>query len=96
MRCYVGGDGVARSTCEEMLAPYRTLALRVISLAVRDLVTPGQSASERDTARRFLSGSPMLTHWCRLADIDPEFIRRRLRHMAGDSTRIVMRPQRRP
>jgi len=63
----------------ELLAPYRLLASRVIALAVRDLVTYGQSVAERDSARAFLSGSRMLTHWCELADIDPAVIRARVR-----------------
>jgi hypothetical protein len=69
----------------EVLAPYRTLALRVISLAVHDLVAPRALASERDTARAFLSGSSMLTHWCKLADIDPETIRQQMRGAVGGS-----------
>jgi hypothetical protein len=63
---------------DDGLGPYRTLALRVISLAVRDLITPGTQASDRSTARAFLSGSGTLAHWCRLADIDPAAIRRGL------------------
>lgn len=70
---------------DELLAPYRTLALRVISLAVRDLITPGHSSAERDTARAFLSGSRMLTHWCKLAGVDPEAIRQRMRVDVEDS-----------
>jgi hypothetical protein len=55
----------------EGLVPYRLLALRVIRLAVQDLLTNGRSLSERDSARAFLLGSPMLTHWCTLAELDP-------------------------
>ena len=66
----------------EELLPYRALALRVISLAVHDLITPGHSASERETAREFLSGSRMLSHWCRLAEIHPDAIRHRLSDVA--------------
>lgn len=62
-----------------MLAPYRSLALRVISVAVHDLVAPAHSPSDRDSARAFLSGSGMLTHWCGLAGIDPEAFQRRVR-----------------
>jgi hypothetical protein len=59
----------------ELLAPYRLLAFRVIALAVRDISAYGQSAPERDSARAFLSGSPMLTHWCEIAGIDPASVR---------------------
>lgn len=79
---------VRASLRDEGLAPYRTLALRVISLAVRDLITTGQSASDRATARAFLSGSRMLTHWCKLADIDPEAIRRELRRVREDGVSV--------
>jgi hypothetical protein len=73
------GQTFRASVHEELLGPYRTLALRVISVAVRDLISPGQSACERETARTFLSGSPMLTHWCSLADIDPAALRKQMR-----------------
>ena len=73
------GQTFRASVHEELLGPYRTLALRVISVAVRDLISPGHSASERQSARAFLSGSPMLIHWCSLADIDPAAIRKQMR-----------------
>jgi hypothetical protein len=73
------GQTFRASVHGELLGPYRTLALRVISVAVRDLISPGHPVSERETARAFLSGSPMLTHWCSLADIDPAAIRRQMR-----------------
>lgn len=78
-------DRFSAGTREERLAPYRTLALRVISLAVHDLVAPRTLASERDTARAFLSGSLMLTHWCTLADINPDSIRKQMRDIVGGS-----------
>jgi hypothetical protein len=64
------------------------LAVRVITLAVRDLVAYGHSATERDSARAFLSGSRMLTHWCRLADIDPAAVSDQVRSLAAQ-TRIA-------
>jgi hypothetical protein len=50
----------------ELLVPYQRVALRVIGQAFRDLERPGQAAA----ARAFLSGSPMLRHWCALAALD--------------------------
>ena len=50
---------------------YRRLAIRVIELALRDLTAPACAATDRETARAFLAGSPMLCHWCHVADIDP-------------------------
>jgi hypothetical protein len=79
----------------ELLAPYRVLASRVIALAVRDLVTYGHSASERDSARAFLSGSRMLTHWCELADIDPAAIRAQVRAFVDRKRPGIIIPDRR-
>lgn len=70
---------------DDPLGPYRALALRVISVAVRDLIAPGHSLSERNSARAFLSGSRMLTHWCKLADIDPEAIREQTQGIVEES-----------
>lgn len=84
-------DGTRRQPVRtEPLAPYRALALRVITLAVRDLVTCGRSTSERDSARTFLSGSHMLAHWCTLADIDPVVICRQVRGLV-ENERIPAR-----
>jgi len=66
----------------EALAPYRLLASRVIALAMRDLLSRGHSTAERDSARAFLSGSRMLSHWCELADIDAAAVRARVRGFA--------------
>jgi len=75
---------------DDGLGPYRTLALRVIAFAVRDLITPGTRVSDRSTARAFLSGSGMLAHWCGLADIDPAAIRRGLRRVPEDASRHLL------
>ena len=50
---------------------YRRLSVRVIELALRDLVSAAGSATEADSARMFLAGSPMLRLWCQLAALDP-------------------------
>ena len=52
-------------------APYRHLAMHILAFALRDLSNPGASPPDRESARRFLSGSPMLFHWCRVAALDP-------------------------
>jgi hypothetical protein len=49
---------------------YRRLSVRVIEQALRDSVAPG-STSDRQSARLFLAGSPMLHLWCELAALDP-------------------------
>lgn len=51
------------------LTPYKHLAAAVLQAALRD--ANGSPASPNTTeARRFLSGnSPLLQHWCRLANV---------------------------
>jgi hypothetical protein len=51
--------------------PYRHLAMRVLTRALRDLSNPAGKPTDRESARRFLAGSPMLFHWCRVAELDP-------------------------
>jgi hypothetical protein len=70
--------------------PYRMLALRVIHMAIRDAVE-GPSPGIRSSARHFLSGCPLLSLWCTLAEIDPESIGKTLRDRVLFSTR---RPRR--
>jgi len=50
---------------------YRRLAIQVINLALRDLTSPVGSAADRASARAFLAGSGMLSHWCAVAELDP-------------------------
>jgi len=66
--------GSRRASCPDAFLPYRRLAMRVIDQALRDLASPAQSASDRESARAFLAGSPMLDHWCEVAEIDPRWL----------------------
>ncbi len=59
---------------EERLMPYRHLAMHVLARALRDLSNPAASPADRDSAQRFLTGSPMLFHWCRVAALDPRLV----------------------
>jgi hypothetical protein len=52
----------------------RYLAVRVIEQAVRDLSGAGASPADRESARGFLSGSPMLHRWCELANLDASWM----------------------
>jgi len=61
-------------------APYRHLAIHVLALALRDLSNPAVSPTDRESARRFLTGSPMLLHWCQVAALDPRLV---VGHMVG-------------
>ena len=58
---------------EDAFTPYRHLAVHVLARALRDLLKPG-SPVDRESARLFLVGSPMLFHWCRVASIDPGLV----------------------
>jgi|WetSurMetagenome_2_1015567.scaffolds.fasta_scaffold1083835_1 hypothetical protein len=71
-----GGD------CDEGILPYRHLALRVLARALRDLSEAATSA-DRDSARSFLTGSAMLTHWCQVAEIDPHMVSRHVARFTG-------------
>ena len=51
-------------------AAYRYLAARVIDQAFRDARNPNGAPTDSASARAFLSGSPMLSYWCEVADLD--------------------------
>jgi hypothetical protein len=72
-----GGPG-----CDEGLMPYRHLALRVLARALRDL-SSAASPTDRESARSFLTGSPMLSHWCRVAEVDPRMVSRHVQRVTG-------------
>ncbi len=63
-------------------APYRRLAIHVLARALRDLSNPASSPTDRESARQFLNGSPMLAHWCRLAALDPRLVAAHLEKLA--------------
>ena len=46
------------------------LAAHVIDQAVRDVRNPNGAPTDSARARAFLSGSPMLSYWCEIAEID--------------------------
>jgi glycosyl hydrolase family 130 (putative beta-1,4-mannooligosaccharide phosphorylase) len=52
--------------------------------AVRDLSASGASDADRESARGFLSGSPMLYRWCEVANVNASW-------MVGRATRFMAR-----
>jgi hypothetical protein len=54
----------------QLPAAHRSLAARVIGQAVRDVRDPNGTRIDSASARSFLSGSPMLSYWCEMAQID--------------------------
>jgi hypothetical protein len=77
---------VRRLDVVEQAFTYRQLARRVIERALKDIVAPGCSADDRETARDFLTGSAMLRHWCRVASLDP-------RRVIATAVMLDRRPQ---
>ena len=63
---------------------HRFLATRVIDQAVRDVRNPNGAPIDSVSARAFLSGSPMLSYWCEIAELDLDCVIDRARIlMAG-------------
>lgn len=69
------------------LRPYRHLAVRVLVQALLDLAKPAASAADRESARVFLAGSPMLFHWCHVAAIEPSWFAQRATRRSADQAR---------
>jgi hypothetical protein len=46
------------------------LAVRIIDQAVRDVRNPNGAPIDNASARAFLSGSPMQSYWCEIAELD--------------------------
>ena len=71
-----------QSVCSE--AACRHLAARVIQQAVRDLSGAAASPADQESARTFLSGSPMFYRWCEFANLNAErTVARATKLMAG-------------
>ena len=51
-------------------AAHRYLAARVIDQAFRDARNSNGAPTDSASARAFLSGSPMLSYWCNVAELD--------------------------
>ena len=56
---------------DELIRPYRHLALGVVERALQDLLNPAALPADRESAQTFLRGSSMLFHWCEVAALDP-------------------------
>lgn len=71
-------------------AACRHLAVRVIEQAVRDLSASGASDADRESARGFLAGSPMLYQWCELANLNASWMIGRATRLMGPSAQLRM------
>jgi hypothetical protein len=65
-------------------AAHRFLAARVIDQAVRDVRNPNGTLTDSASARAFLSGSPMLSYWCEVANLDLSRVVQRARTLMAD------------
>ena len=63
---------------------HRSLAVRVIDQAVRDVRNPNGAPIDSASARAFLSGSPMLSYWCEIAELDLNSVIVRARTLMAD------------
>lgn len=81
-------DGFAESLVgsDARFQPYRRLAVRVLTRAVLDVISPAASFTDRESARVFLAGSAMLRHWCEVAALNPDRITRSVERI---TTRFV-------
>jgi hypothetical protein len=71
----------------QLATAHRSLAARVIDQAVRDVRNPNGAPIDSASARAFLSGSPMLSYWCEIAELDLNSVIDRARTlMAGCAT----------
>src|SRR3954451_727658 len=73
-------------------ASCRHLAVRVIEQAVRDLSASGASDADRESARGFLSGSPMLYQWCEVANLNASWMVDRATRLMARSGRLRIGP----
>lgn len=64
------GEATAIRRAEEAVM-YRRLAAGVIERAFKDMIAPACATGDRESAREFLAGSPMLFLWCSIAALDP-------------------------
>ena len=68
----------------QVSAAHRSLAARVIGQAIRDVRDPNGARVDSASARSFLSGSPMLSYWCEIAEIDVTCVIDRARTLMAD------------
>lgn len=72
----------------QLPAAHRSLAARVIGQAIRDMRDPSGAPIDTASARSFLSGSPMLSYWCEIAELDLNCVIERARTLMADSDAV--------
>lgn len=71
-------------------AACRHLAVRVIQQAVWDLSGASASRADQASARAFLSGSPMLHRWCKVANLNASRMVSRATKLMARSGRLAI------
>lgn len=66
---------------DEAYRPYRRLAVGVLARALQDLSNPAGTATDRESARIFFTGSGMLSYWCLVASLDPKWVAGRVQKL---------------
>lgn len=69
----------------------RHLAVRVIYQAFRDLSSSKGSRADQESARTFLSGSPMLDRWCEVGHLSAAAMVARATKLMGRPGRLAVR-----
>lgn len=70
------------------LLAHQELASAVIHRALLDINNPRLSEAARESARRFVTGSPECVEWCAVAGLDPQLVIERARRLL-EKTRPV-------
>jgi hypothetical protein len=68
-------------TCGGATLAHQELAGAVIHRALLDINNPRLSEAARESARRFVTGSPECVEWCAVAGLDPELVIERARRI---------------
>jgi hypothetical protein len=63
---------------------YQELAEQVIRQALSDATSPSVPRSVRESARKFLEGSPALRQWCDVANLPFDAVIEHARHLLTD------------
>jgi len=66
---------------------YQELAEQVIRQALADATSPNVPRSVRDSARKFLEGSPALRQWCDVANLPVDAVIEHARQVLTDTPR---------
>jgi hypothetical protein len=70
------------------LLAHQELASAVIHRALLDINNPRLSEAARESARRFVTGSPECVEWCAVAGLDPQLVIERARRILEKTSAV--------